>query len=468
MIHKYGDSDIMEDSVVEEWSAMHPAERAAMYKGGRVSTGNSDEIILRDLRKKVFSVPLLPQKQIQVIFVSVDSRLHNAMLLLISNCSSIRKELMRTIFKVAASNTYGKNLFEKSADLKEEIGRRSLQDTELQFLQRSAKLLSLMIQLEAGKPVNPIELDEALSEAQFIRGVYEELLEEFAKHTKDYQLWHWDAFHAKISQQDLEYSQHLEKILGLEKSLGLNQFAFGIVAIVNETLSFFYKQRSIIIGPYLRTVYRAARTTAKNVHQMLDNFQNGSIGLVRAVSCYSYRRPTTFSSVAKWWVKQMMLLSIKEDANFVKLPVSTWQSFTKLEKIRSAMASSEEDFEKLAKAAHTSEKRVKAVYSTIKVTQVYSLNKAYDQDERMTLEDIITDDAKLGPEVNTFAQELREYCQTAQLTKVERLVLALKHGMLDILPVHELKPDVVINESIAQNCARLGYHFTPQVRKVKT
>ena len=80
----------------------------------------------------------------------------------------------------------------------------------------------------------------------------------------------------------------------------------------------------------------------------------------------------------------MMLLSIKEDTNFVKLPVSTWQSYTQLEKAKSKIGAQDEDIDAIAKAANISPKKAKAVYDTVKTAQVYSLNRTYDQDEKLS------------------------------------------------------------------------------------
>jgi hypothetical protein len=104
-------------------------------------------------------------------------------------------------------------------------------------------------------------------------------------------------------------------------------------------------------------------------------------------------------------------------------------------------------------------KKAKAVYHTVKIAQVYSLNRTYDQDEKLTLEDIMTDDNKLGGDIDPFIDMLRDYCETANLTETEIKILAIRHGMLDLIKPRKVKERECIRECLVQNLARLGYNY---------
>ena len=156
----------------------------------------------------------------------------------------------------------------------------------------------------------------------------------------------------------------------------------------------------------------------------------------------------------------MMLLSIKEDANFVKLPVSTWQAYTQLEKARAKASIVEEDIDAIAKAAKISPKKAKAVYQAVKLAQVYSLNRTYDSDDKLSLEDIITNEDRIGSDADGFSDLLRDYCLASSLTDEEKLVLALRHGMPDILDSNSEKlRQLALMEALVQNLALLGYDY---------
>ena len=299
-----------------------------------------------------------------------------------------------------------------------------------------------------------------MTESQFIRGVYEDILSDFVNYTKHYDELHWLALQAKLKDDHDEYHRLTSIVILIDEKLKLNKSGY---YIARESRRIYYKYmelRAQIITPYLRSVYSTAKKTAKNSHQMLDNFQNGSIGLMRAVSCYSVKRLASFASVAKWWIKQMMLLAIKEDANFVKLPVSTWQAYTQLEKARQAALNiAEDNIEAIAKAAKMPLKKAKTVYHTVKIAQVYSLNRTYDSEEKLTLEDIMTNEDRLGGVVDPFTTLLREYCDDSDLSNKELKVMALRHGMVDLIAHKEVNPDEGATEALVQNLALLGYNY---------
>ena len=154
-----------------------------------------------------------------------------------------------------------------------------------------------------------------------------------------------------------------------------------------------------------------------------------------------------------------MLLAIKEDANFVKLPVSTWQAYTQLEKAKVAAGVADENIEEIAKAAKMPLKKAKTIYHTVKIAQVYSLNRTYDSEEKLTLEDIMTNEDRLGGVVDVFTTLLREYCGDSDLTTKELIIMALRHGMVDLIPAEDVDHKESVVESLIQNLALLGYTY---------
>lgn len=442
----------------------HPAEIAARYlkEHGKGPIGGSDSQILKDLRKMVFSVPLLPQKEVTALFKDLDAQLNPAVYRIMASSGEAFGEVAQIVVKVAAGNTYGKNIYEKEDVPAEEKGLRTsykelFKDHEISFLINAHQLMRVYAEYQASGEIPKVQsISDAMQKCCFIRGVYEEVLENFVTKTRDYPTLHWKAVKLKDTEKVNEYAQVVEAIALLDEALKLNKLAYSVSREALKVYEYYKKVRSTVIAPYLRSVYSAAKKTARNAHQMLDNFQNGSIGLMRAVSCYSTYRPASFASVAKWWIKQMMLLSIKEDANFVKLPVSTWQAYTQLEKVRAKLSLSEDRLEDIAAAAKMPLKKAQSVYHTVKIAQVYSLNRTYDSDEKLTLEDIVTDNH--DPE-NDVVELIREYCDKADLTREERRVLALKHGMPDLLTDAQIKTSDLIREALVQNLALLGYNF---------
>lgn len=452
----------------EDLDNLHPAEIAARYQStAKGPIGGSDEQILKDLRKLVFSVPLLHQDDVSKLFDQIDKCIFPTVYTVLESSMSSFEEVLQIIIKVAAGNTYGKNIYEKTEEHREEEENRETEsrgtyrEHEIEFLNKAYEIFRLYAihSTPETKVKSNLDIKTAMLGCNFIRGVYEDILSNFVAVTENYENLHWQALSAKLNNAFDVYHRLTNDIIHMDKTARLNKSAFYISREAKRIYNKYMELRAMIITPYLRSVYSTAKSTARNSHQMLDNFQNGSIGLMRAVSCYSTKRMACFASVAKFWIKQMMLLSIKEDANFVKLPVSTWQAFTQLEKAKIKLGLGDDNIAEIAKAAKMSLKKAKAVYYTVKIAQVYSLNRTYDADEKLTLEDIMTNDDRLGGYVDPFINLLREYCDISNLTDMELKVIAIRHGMLDLIPYKPIDEIECLKEVIIQNLASLGYNY---------
>lgn len=485
-------SEIEKDDVEEddEWVAQHPAEIAAaaeIDESARENIGGSDEQILRDLRRLVFSVPLLPAKEVLSRFIKIDSLMFPVTYRILQSSEHHFEEVLQVILKVAAGTTYGKNIYEKcdlSDDEKEKEkvaqsgSRITFKEHEREFIKCAWFYLRQAALSQTKKERDLKAIDKAMGLCAFIRGIYEEVISSFVQETKHYNYLCWEAARLRTTSDFEGYAKCLEVIHEIEKRVKAQYPIYGIARDASFVWEKFLEHRAAVISPYLRSVYSGARNTARNAHQMLDNFQNGSLGLIRAVSCYSTRRVASFSSVAKWWIKQMMLLSIKEDANFVKLPVSTWQAFTKLEKYRVKHRIHEEDPAKakklfiitmmMEKEKASSDKtnyvipeeKIKSIYSTVKMAQVYSLNRTYDSDEKLTLEDLMTNEDQIGYDPDNLSSLVRDYIAESKLNNNELKIIALSHGLWDMMSSDDDIPKQELwKEAITQNLMKLGYEF---------
>lgn len=443
-----------------DWVGTHPAEiAAAMAKKikSEKSPGGSDEEILKDLRKCIFSIPLMQQSEVCEMFDKLDGILSSVVFRILEVSDSFWESLFQIVVKIAAGNTYGKNIYEK-INVKEST-RGVYKDHEFLFLSIAYPLVRKFTETYDAPEQDRINFEEVLAPCNFIRGVWEDLLFEFTKEIKHYAELHKLAQKYHVERKYEALTETLDLITRIDAKLKLVRPAYGVARDSFEASQKYSEVRARIISPYLRSAYSAAKSTARNAHQMLDNFQNGSIGLMRAISCYSVKRGSVFPSVAKWWIKQMMLLSIKEDANFVKLPVSTWQAYTQLERAKLKLGN-DEDIEKIAKFAKMPLKKAESVYHAVKVSQVYSLNKTYDSDEKMSLEDVLSVAPKLSGWNKGIEDLLRDYCVKANLLKEELQVLALRFGMPDLissLQKNKVTDNEARTEVLNQNLAKIGY-----------
>lgn len=450
------------EELQRSWVAVHPAEKAAMASMKGVHRGNSDEDILKDLRSGVFKVPLLQNTLIVQILEEVDAKLYRAYTWGLQSSSYLRSASIDLFLRIYSCSTLNKNLFEKY-DFK--IDKGTIKDSTKDFILRSTVNLNHICELDSGVQIPYADLYEANWNSGLNRGVVETFFIEFQKIAKNYEDLQWQLFKAKLEQ---EPTSHLKlKIHEIEEALGLDRFGFGSVREIKLALENFATQRNMILPPYLRTVYSAARKTARNDHQMLENFQNGALGLFKAASCYSTRRGTAFSAVAKGWIKQSMLYSIKEISNFIRLPSSTWQLNTKLERIRYEKKIDEGDFETLATELgelgtklKLNVQKIRENYDSIKSTQVYSIDKTYD-DGKSTLADSIAKNDENESAESIFHDAALRYCAKSKASIRDKKILALCYGFLEpLLIAEDASKEVEVHlEMIRQNLFRHGYKF---------
>ena len=80
----------------------------------------------------------------------------------------------------------------------------------------------------------------------------------------------------------------------------------------------------------LRRVISIARKYTNRGLQFLDLIQEGTIGLMKAVDRFEYRRGCKFSTYATWWIRQAITRSIADQARTIRIPVHMIETINKL------------------------------------------------------------------------------------------------------------------------------------------
>ncbi len=88
-------------------------------------------------------------------------------------------------------------------------------------------------------------------------------------------------------------------------------------------------------------VYRNTRLVVDNVKSYYpiarhlrfgDFFNEGSIGLMKAVERFEYKRGYRFSTYATWWIRQSITRSFADKENLIRVPVHIYERFNLYEK----------------------------------------------------------------------------------------------------------------------------------------
>jgi len=179
-------------------------------------------------------------------------------------------------------------------------------------------------------------------------------------------------------------------------------------------------------------IARKCRRFAGPSLTLADLIQEGSVGLIRAVKKFDYRKGFKFSTYASYWIRQAVMRAIAEQGRSIRLPVHMVESVSRADRARAHLTQEMQRVPTKGEiASHLSLPENKVQDILDKMNEPMSLELTVGDEDDSTLVDFIEDHRTASPAEHASHSALREEIERAFgcLFEREAEVISLRYGL---------------------------------------